>query len=99
MPIFGTNPIAVAIPNAEGPPLVLDAASSSIIVGHVVGPSGRGNATARGCRVGLGGQSTVDSSAAHALSPCGALIGTLLATAGGCVDRRGRRPQSSQPSR
>ncbi|WP_083454360.1 Ldh family oxidoreductase [Nostocoides japonicum] len=38
MPIFGTNPIAVAIPSAEGPPLVLDAhppaSSSATWLGH-----------------------------------------------------------------
>jgi ureidoglycolate dehydrogenase (NAD+) len=67
---LGTNPLAVAVPSREEPPVVLDMATSVVAHGKVKGAHDRGEAIPAGWAVDSAGQPTTD--AARALA--GALL-------------------------
>lgn len=76
---FGTNPICIAVPNAEGEPVCVDMATSVIPLNQVM------NARRDGVRlppytvVNQAGQPTTDANAAAALLPASAHKGYALA--------------------
>lgn len=79
---FGTNPIALAVPRAEGGPLVLDQSSSVVAKSEIVVHRQRGEAIPLGWALDLAtGQPTTD--------PAAALDGGTYGA--------GRRPQGRRP--
>ena len=67
---LGTNPIAVAVPAREEPPIVLDMATSVVAHGRIKGAADRGEAIPPGWAVDAAGRPTTD--------PVQALAGALL---------------------
>jgi len=67
---LGTNPIAVAVPAREEPPLVLDMATSVVAHGRIKGAADRGEAIPPDWAVDASGRATTD--------PVQALAGALL---------------------
>ncbi|MFM9371904.1 Ldh family oxidoreductase [Streptomyces sp. Da 82-17] len=91
-PVLGTNPLAYAVPRADGPPVVIDQASSQTAYVNVRKKAEAGEPIPEGWAVGPDGAPTTDASAAlaGALLPFGghrggnvALLVELLATLGG----------------
>lgn len=75
LPVFGTNPIALAVPRAEGPPLVLDQSSSVVAKSEIVVHKARGEAIPLGWALDREGQPTTD--------PAAALDGGTMVPSGG----------------
>ncbi len=80
-PVFGTNPIAFAAPQAEGSPLVIDLSLSKVARGKVVAAGKRGEEIPEGWALDAEGQPTRDPAAALAGSmvPIGDAKGAALA--------------------
>lgn len=68
--LFGTNPIAFAVPRAAGAPLVIDASLSKVARGKIMVAAQRGNAIPDDWALAADGQPTTD--------PKAALAGTML---------------------
>ncbi|MGW6750157.1 Ldh family oxidoreductase [Streptomyces sp. NPDC055006] len=90
--VLGTNPMAYAVPRPDGPPVVIDQASSRTAYVNVRRHAQAGEPIPDGWAVGADGAATTDASAAlaGALLPFGghrggnvALLVELLATLGG----------------
>jgi len=69
--MLGTNPIAVAVPTADGPPVVLDMATSAVAWGKVEVARRAGHAIPLGWAVDEAGAPTSDPFAARWLTPLG----------------------------
>lgn len=79
--IFGTNPIAFAAPVADGDPLVVDLALTTVAAGKIVAAQQRGERIPEGWAFDADGNPTTDPEAAlkgH-LSPSGGAKGAALA--------------------
>lgn len=74
-PVFGTNPIAMAVPRPDGPPLVLDQSASVVAKREVVLHRARGQAIPEGWALDREGRPTTD--------PVAALDGGTMVPAGG----------------
>ena len=74
-PVFGTNPIALAVPRAGREPLVLDQSSSVVAKSEIVVHQQRGEAIPLGWALDADGQPTTD--------PASALKGGTMVPAGG----------------
>ncbi|EOD41722.1 hypothetical protein EMIHUDRAFT_447446 [Emiliania huxleyi CCMP1516] len=74
-PIFGTNPVAFGIPQAAGPPLTFDMATSAIALFGVLTSKAKGEPLPEGVAYGRDGGFTTDASEA--------LEGGAIATFGG----------------
>ncbi|MEM9317458.1 MAG: Ldh family oxidoreductase [Pseudomonadota bacterium] len=79
--LFGTNPIAFAAPQADGPPLVIDLSLSRVARGKVMAASKAGISIPEGWALDEDGQPTTDPKAALAgtMVPIGGAKGTALA--------------------
>lgn len=75
LPVFGTNPIALAVPRAGAAPLVLDQSSSVVAKSEIVVHKARGQAIPLGWALDREGQPTTD--------PAAALDGGTMVPAGG----------------
>ncbi|MES0868774.1 Ldh family oxidoreductase [Pseudovibrio sp. SCP19] len=80
-PMFGTNPIAFAAPNADGEPLVIDLALSRVARGKIMAAQRTGNTIPEGWALNEEGQPTTDPDAALAgtMIPIGEAKGAALA--------------------
>ncbi len=80
-PLFGTNPIAFACPQAEAAPLVIDLSLSKVARGKVVAAGKRGDAIPEGWALDSAGQATTDPKAAlgGSMIPMGDAKGAALA--------------------
>ncbi len=80
-PVFGTNPIAFAAPQANAPPLVVDLSLSKVARGKVVAAGKRGEEIPEGWALDSAGRPTTDPSEALAGSmiPLGDAKGAALA--------------------
>ena len=74
-PVFGTNPIAFGIPNAAGPPITFDMATSAIALFGVMTSKAKGEPLPEGVAYGKDGKFTRDAAEA--------LEGGAIATFGG----------------
>ncbi|MGK7869733.1 Ldh family oxidoreductase [Falsiroseomonas sp. E2-1-a20] len=74
VPVFGTNPIAFAVPRAEGPPLVLDQSASVVAKSELIVHQQRGEAIPLGWALDQDGQPTTD--------PAAGLAGSMLPSGG-----------------
>ncbi|WP_238456016.1 Ldh family oxidoreductase [Azohydromonas lata] len=70
-PFLGTNPIAIAFPRADGEPVCLDMATTSIPWNRVMNARREGRGLPQGVAVDAQGQPTTDAAAASALLPLG----------------------------
>lgn len=79
--MFGTNPIAFAVPRAEEPPMVIDLSLSVVARGKVMHAKKSGNAIPAGWAFDADGNPTTDPGAALAgtMAPIGGAKGTALA--------------------
>ncbi len=68
---LGTNPIAIAVPRADGPPVCLDMATSSIPWNRVMNARREAGALPEGVAIDAAGAPTTDPQAAAALLPLG----------------------------
>lgn len=59
-PVFGTNPIAMAAPRADGPPISFDLATSAMANGDVQLAAREGRALPPGCGIDADGHPTTD---------------------------------------
>ena len=73
--VFGTNPVAFGIPQAGGPPLTFDMATSAIALFGVLTAKAKGDPLPEGVAYGVDGKPTTD--------PAQALEGGAIATFGG----------------
>ncbi|NJI60828.1 lactate dehydrogenase [Microbacterium oxydans] len=73
---IGTNPLAVGVPRADAPPLVVDYATSTLTLAAVREARGAGVSLPEGSAVDAAGEPTTDPAAAAALLPAG-LVGSL----------------------
>jgi (2R)-3-sulfolactate dehydrogenase (NADP+) len=80
-PLYGTNPIAFAVPNRSKPPIVVDMALSQVARGKILTAAQKGEAIPAGWAVDEHGASTTDAAAAlkGALQPIGGAKGAALA--------------------
>lgn len=80
-PLYGTNPIAFAVPNRGNPPMVVDMALSQVARGKILTAAQKGEAIPAGWAVDEHGASTTDAAAAlkGALLPVGGAKGAALA--------------------
>lgn len=81
-PVFGTNPVALAVPRAGAEPLVLDQSSSVVAKSEIVVHQQRGEAIPLGWALDRDGNPTTDPKAALAggtMLPAGAYKGAGLA--------------------
>ncbi|MBX9589891.1 MAG: Ldh family oxidoreductase [Hyphomonadaceae bacterium] len=80
-PLYGTNPIAFAVPLAHQPPIVVDMALSQAARGKILTAAQKGEAIPQGWAVDEHGQPTTDAQAAlkGALQPVGGAKGAALA--------------------
>jgi len=80
-PLFGTNPIAFAVPQRAKPPMVVDMALSQVARGKILTAAQKGEAIPAGWAVDEHGQPTTDAAAAlkGALQPIGGAKGAALA--------------------
>ena len=81
-PVYGTNPLAFAAPQADGPPLVIDLAASAMAHGDVRVHAAEGRPVPVGTGVDPEGRPTTDAAAildGGALLPFGGHKGTALA--------------------
>jgi (2R)-3-sulfolactate dehydrogenase (NADP+) len=80
-PLYGTNPIAFAVPQRARPPMVVDMALSQVARGKILTAAQKGEAIPAGWAVDEHGASTTDAAAAlkGALQPIGGAKGAALA--------------------
>ena len=80
-PLFGTNPIAFAVPRRDAPPIVIDLSLSKIARGKIMAASKRGEAIPEGWALDADGNPTTDPKAALAgtMLPAGDAKGSALA--------------------
>ena len=80
-PVFGTNPIAFAVPRRDAPPLVIDLSLSRVARGKVMHAKKTGQPIPEGWALDREGQPTTDPVAALAgtMLPIGEAKGTALA--------------------
>jgi (2R)-3-sulfolactate dehydrogenase (NADP+) len=80
-PLYGTNPIAFAVPHRGHPPIVVDMALSQVARGKILTAAQKGEAIPKGWAVDEAGQPTTDAKAAlkGALQPIGGAKGAALA--------------------
>ncbi|GAB5377730.1 MAG: Ldh family oxidoreductase [Acuticoccus sp.] len=78
-PTLSTAPLAIGVPSADGPPLVLDMASSVAAMGKIREAARRGEAIPPGWALTRDGEETTDPDAAHILTPLGGPKGSGLA--------------------
>lgn len=69
--LLGTNPLSLAFPNADGPPICLDMATSSIPWNRVMNARREGHTLPDGVAIDADGGVTRDAQAAAALLPLG----------------------------
>lgn len=69
--LLGTNPLSIAFPNADGPPVCLDMATSSIPWNRVVNARRENHPLPAGVAIDAQGDPTGDAHAAAALLPLG----------------------------
>jgi (2R)-3-sulfolactate dehydrogenase (NADP+) len=74
IPVFGTNPIAFAVPRPDGPPLVLDQSASVVAKSELIVHQQRGQAIPLGWALDRDGQPTTD--------PAAGLAGSMLPSGG-----------------
>jgi (2R)-3-sulfolactate dehydrogenase (NADP+) len=74
VPVFGTNPIACAVPQGDAPPLVLDQSASVVAKSEIVVHQQRGEALPPGWALDRDGQPTTD--------PAAALAGSMVPSGG-----------------
>lgn len=81
VPVFGTNPIAFATPQRDGPPLVLDLSLSKVARGKVLAAKKAGRDIPPGWALDAEGNPTTDAQAAleGTMVPIGEAKGTALA--------------------
>lgn len=80
-PVFGTNPIAFAVPRLEGEPLVIDLSLSRVARGKVMHAKKSGTTIPQGWALDKDGEPTTDPEAAleGTMVPIGEAKGTALA--------------------
>jgi len=80
-PLYGTNPIAFAVPQRAKPPVVVDMALSQVARGKILTAAQKGEAIPAGWAVDEHGAPTTDAAAAlkGALQPIGGAKGAALA--------------------
>ncbi len=80
-PLFGTNPIACAMPSLRRPPVVIDLSLSAVARGNILAAKQRGEAIPPGWALDANGDPTTDADAALAgtMVPMGGAKGTALA--------------------
>ena len=80
-PLYGTNPIAFAVPQRAKPPMVVDMALSQVARGKILTAAQKGEAIPEGWAVDEHGAPTTDAAAAlkGALQPIGGAKGAALA--------------------
>lgn len=66
---LGTNPLAFAVPRADGPPLVLDLATSAVAMGKVLLAAKQGRSIPDGWAVDADGEPTTDPARVRAVLP------------------------------
>jgi ureidoglycolate dehydrogenase (NAD+) len=66
---LGTNPLAVAVPRADGPPILLDMATSAVAMGRVMVARRQGRPIPADWAVDADGQPTTDPGEAKAVIP------------------------------
>lgn len=76
-PVLGTNPMAYALPRADGRVLVADFATAAMTQAGLGRHRARGEELPAGVAVGADGGVVTDAAAVHALLPAGGLLGTL----------------------
>jgi delta1-piperideine-2-carboxylate reductase len=74
-PVFGTNPLAVGVPQNNGPPFTFDMATSAIALFGVLTSRAKGEPLPEGVAYGKDGK--------HTTNAAGALDGGAIATFGG----------------
>lgn len=70
-PFLGTNPLSIAVPRQDGPPVCLDMATTSIPWNRVMNARREGYALPAGVALDADGREATDPHAAHALLPLG----------------------------
>lgn len=75
---LATSPISIAVPGAEGAPLVLDMSTSAISVGRLLQAKRTGQAIPAGAALDAGGNPTADPRAAELPLPLGGAKGSGL---------------------
>lgn len=78
-PALGTNPLAIAVPAGEHPPLVLDMATSGVAMGRILKAASEGRTIPEGWAVDARGLPTTDAARAQAALPMGGPKGYGLA--------------------
>lgn len=80
-PLYGTNPIAFAVPHRGHPPIVVDMALSQVARGKILTAAHKGEAIPEGWAVDESGTPTTDAKAAlkGSLQPIGGAKGAALA--------------------
>ncbi len=80
-PLYGTNPIAFAVPHRGRPPIVVDMALSQVARGKILTAAQKGEAIPEGWAVDEAGNSTTNAKEAlkGALQPIGGAKGAALA--------------------
>ncbi|MFK3679069.1 Ldh family oxidoreductase [Microbacterium sp. NPDC090218] len=73
---IGTNPLAVGVPRADAPPLVIDYATSALTLAAVRAARGAGTLLPDGTAIDADGDVTTDPAAVAAILPSG-LVGSL----------------------
>lgn len=73
---IGTNPLAVGVPRVDGPPLVIDYATSALTLAAVREARSAGMPLPDGKAIDAGGEITTDPAAVAAILPAG-LVGSL----------------------
>jgi (2R)-3-sulfolactate dehydrogenase (NADP+) len=78
--LFGTNPVALACPRAEGAPLVIDLSLSKVARGKINVAAGKGEPIPEGWALDSDGRPTTDATAAMAgtMLPAGGIKGAVL---------------------
>jgi (2R)-3-sulfolactate dehydrogenase (NADP+) len=78
--LFGTNPVAMACPRAEGAPLVIDLSLSKVARGKINVAAAKGEPIPEGWALDKEGRPTTDAAAAMAgtMLPAGGIKGALL---------------------
>ncbi|MBV7483742.1 Ldh family oxidoreductase [Bordetella sp. BOR01] len=71
VPFLGTNPISVAVPRQDGPPVCLDMASTAIPWNRVMNARREGHALPPGVALDEAGRDATDPQAVRALRPLG----------------------------
>lgn len=78
-PCLGTNPLAVAVPAGDEPPVVLDMATSIVAMGNVIVAAKEGRPIPDSWAVDIRGDATTDPKKARAVRPLGGPKGYGLA--------------------